>query len=91
MSVKRGAPRGLPVAAPLPAAELRQVVRAREDRVDRGAADREQDPDQREQQSDPPERVLGAEGDRAEMLGGDAVAEEERAAGDHQREGEEAA
>ncbi len=82
---------GLAVAAPLPAAELRKVVGTREDRVDRGAADGEQDPDQREQQSDLSERILGAEGDRAEMLGRDSVAEKQRGADDHQREGEEAA
>ena len=58
----------LPVAAPLPAAELREVVRAREDGVDRGAADGEQDPDKREEQPDLAERLVRAERDRPEVL-----------------------
>ena len=91
MSVKRGAPVWVAVAAPFPAEELGQVVRARENGIDRGAADGEENPDEREQQPDPSKRLLAAERDRAEMLGFDAVAEEECAADDHQREREEPA
>jgi len=44
----------MPVTAPLPAAELRKVVGAGEDGVDRGSAHRKQDPHEGEQQSDLP-------------------------------------
>src|SRR5205823_2781288 len=75
----------VPVASPLPAAELREVVRAGEDGVDRSPANREEDADEREQQADLPERLLRTERDRPEVLRLDAVSEEERAADEHER------
>ena len=91
MSVKRGAPAIAAVATPLPAHELREVVGAGEERVDRGAADCEEDADEREDEARCAERNLGAHGDRPESLGLDPLGEEERAARDHEREGEDAA
>ena len=63
----RGACRPL-LLAPLPAEELRQVVRAREARLDRGAADGEEDPDEREQSPNWPSACLRAERRRPEEL-----------------------
>ena len=84
--------RGRPLLlAPAPAEELRRVVGARERRLDRRAADREEDPDEREQQTDLAERVLGGHGRRAQELRVDVQRQEERPGDDHQREGEEAA
>ena len=79
------------VLAPLPAEELREVVGAREGRVDRRAGDGEQDPHEREDQADLPERRVRDERDRAEKLGVDPLREEERAGRDHQREREQTA
>ena len=81
----------MPVTTPLPAEELCERIRAREERVDRGAAHREQDADESEQKSDLPERHLRPHRDRSQELGLDPLVEEERTADDHQREREEAA
>ena len=89
VSAKRGAPARVSVAAPFPAEELGEVVGAREDGVDRGATDGEENPDEREQQPDLAERLRRAERDRAEMLGGDAVSEEDRCPTIIKRDGEE--
>ena len=48
-------------------------------------------PTSAEQQADLSERDLGTEGDRPEKLWLDPLAEKERAADDHEREGQEAA
>ncbi len=77
--------------APLPAEELRDVVRAGEARLDRGAADGEQDADEREDQPDLAEHRLDAECGRAEKLRIDSARQEDHRRQDHQRERQERA
>ena len=68
------------VAAPFPSEELRQVVSTGEERVDRGAAYREENAHECEEQPDLAERDFDTEGDRAQELGLQPFVEKKSAA-----------